>query len=107
MRLIPVLLCPRPVALALRSAAGLVPLLLFADDVAAQGLPVDTGSRLPVWLWFVGTAVLGLVLVYGIMRSRGRSRAERGITEQATKNLYAEENGDRAASAGVKPERDR
>ena len=107
MRLIPVLLCSRPVAVGLRSAAGLVPLLLFPGNVAAQGLPVDTGSRLPVWLWVVGTAVLGLVLAYGIMRNRGRSRAERRVTEDATKNLYAEEEGDRVASARVKPERDR
>ena len=107
MRLIPVLLCSRPVAVGLRSAAGLVPLLLFPGNVAAQGLPVDTGSRLPVWLWVVGTAVLGLVLAYGIMRNRGRSRAERRVTEDATKNLYAEEEGDRVGSARVKPERDR
>jgi hypothetical protein len=66
-------------------------LALFSDDLAAQGLPVETGSHLPVALWFIGAAVLGLVIAYGIMRNRTRTRAEKHIT---TKNNYAEENRD-------------
>jgi uncharacterized integral membrane protein len=60
---------------------------LFPHDLAAQGLPVETGSHLPVALWFIGAAVLGLVIAYGIMRNR----TEKHIT---TKNNYAEENRD-------------
>jgi hypothetical protein len=59
---------------------------------SAQGLPVDTGSHLPVALWAVGTAVLGLVLVYGIAKNRQRTRSEKQLTERATKDLYARED---------------
>jgi hypothetical protein len=72
--------------------------LLFADDLPAQGLPVETGSPLPIWIWFIGSGILGLVIAYGIMRNRGRTRAERNVTDQATKNLYAEEERDRVRS---------
>jgi hypothetical protein len=70
-------------------------LALFAflpGEVAAQGQPVETGSHLPVAMWFIGAGVLGLVLAYGIMRNRRRTRAEKATTEQATKDLYAREN---------------
>jgi threonine/homoserine/homoserine lactone efflux protein len=60
--------------------------------VKAQGLPVDTGSHLPVALWAVGTAVLGLVLVYGIAKNRQRTMSEKQLTERATKDLYARED---------------
>ncbi|NOJ46031.1 cytochrome c-type biogenesis protein CcmH [Bradyrhizobium sp. WSM 1744] len=46
---------------------------------------------MPVALWFIGAAVLGLALAYGIMRNRRRTRAEKQITEEATKDLYARE----------------
>jgi hypothetical protein len=61
----------------------------------AQGLPVDTGSQIPVMLWFIGAGILGLVIAYGIMRNRGRTRAEKQLTESATKNLYRREENDR------------
>lgn len=61
-------------------------------ELAAQGQPVETASHLPVALWFIGAGVLGLVLAYGIMRNRRRTRAEKQMTEQATKDLYAREN---------------
>jgi hypothetical protein len=73
-------------------------LVMFPVSLVAQGLPVETASQLPVALWFAGAGVLGLVLAYGILRNRGRTRAEKQITEQATKNLYAEEERDRAGS---------
>ena len=76
---------------------ALLVLALFPDDLAAQGLPAETGSHLPVALWFIGAAVLGLVIAYGIMRNRTRTRAEKHITDQATKNAYAEENRDRVS----------
>jgi hypothetical protein len=71
---------------------------IFPDDLAAQGLPTATGSHFPVALWFVGAGVLGLVLAYGIIRNRSRTRAEKQVTEQATKRRYAEEERDRVRS---------
>ena len=55
-----------------KAAVIILPLLFLAvpDDLAAQGLPVETGSHIPVAIWFIGAAVLGLVLAYGIMRNR-------------------------------------
>lgn len=66
--------------------------VLIPGELAAQGQPVKTASHLPVALWFIGAGVLGLVLAYGIMRNRQRTRAERQITEQATKDLYGRES---------------
>jgi hypothetical protein len=77
---------------------ALFTVLFFPDNLAAQGQPVETGSHMPVALWFIGAGVLGLVIAYGIMRNRTRTRAEKQITEQATKNLYSKENRDRTAS---------
>jgi hypothetical protein len=71
---------------------------LLTDKAAAQGLPAETGSHLPVALWFVGAGVLGLVLAYGIFRNRSRTHAEKQVTEQAAKNLYTEEERDRIRS---------
>ncbi len=76
-------------------------LTLFAltassSNLAAQGLPVQTASQIPVALWFIGVVVLGLVIAYGIMRNRSRTRAEKQTTDEATKTLYAREERDRA-----------
>jgi hypothetical protein len=49
---------------------------------------------------FAGAVVLGLVLTYGITRNRSRTRTEKQITEQATKDLYVREERDRANSGG-------
>jgi len=68
-------------------------LLMIATPAAAQGLPVDTGSHLPVWLWFVGAAILGLAMAYGISRNRKRTRAEKQVTEAATRANYAKQSG--------------
>jgi hypothetical protein len=73
-------------------------LALWPADLAAQGLPVDTGSHIPVALWFVGAGLLGVVIAYGILHNRKRTRAERLRTEQATKDIYREEERDRARS---------
>jgi hypothetical protein len=77
---------------------GLLAPVLFSDELAAQGLPTETGSHFPVVLWFVGAGVLGLVLAYGIIRNRRRTGAEKQITERATKSRYAEEERDRVRS---------
>jgi len=79
---------------------ALFTLLFFPNNLAAQGQLVETGSHLPVALWFIGAGVLGLVMAYGIMRNRTRTRAEKEITEQATKDLYAKEGKDRLRSDG-------
>jgi hypothetical protein len=71
---------------------------MVPDTLAAQGLPVETGSHLPVALWFIGAVILGLALAYGIKRNRRRNIAEKRVTDQATKGLYAEEERDRAKS---------
>ena len=71
---------------------------LFESSAFAQGLPVYTGSQLPVALLFVGSGVLGLVIVYGIMRNRRRTRSEKNKTEQATRELYRAEDRDRRVS---------
>ena len=43
-------------------------------------------------LWFiavpVGTAILGFLIAYGMMRNRSRTRAETMRTEQATHEIY-------------------
>ena len=77
---------------AAKFAAFVTLLILVPGELAAQGQPVETASHLPVALWFIGAAVLGLVLAYGIMRNRRRTRAEKQITEQATKERYAQES---------------
>ena len=77
----------------------LVVSILF--PVSAQAQPAQNGSMLPVAIWWIASCVLGLVLAYGIIHTRGRSRAEKRQTEQATKKLYAEEENDRIKSGSV------
>lgn len=66
--------------------------ILSPDSLAAQGPPVNTGSHVPVALWFIGAFVLAGAIVYGIMRNRRRSGAEKQITEQATRDNYRRES---------------
>jgi uncharacterized integral membrane protein len=72
--------------------------VFLPNTLLAQGLPVETASPIPLTLVFVGAAVLGLVLAYGIARTRNRSRAEKQLTDRATKDLYAQEERDRQKS---------
>ena len=72
--------------------------VFFPVDLAAQGQPVANGPMLPLALWWGGACILGLVIVYAILRNRSRTRAEKQLTEQATRNLYAEEERDRGQS---------
>ena len=85
---------PRAVILALSA------IIFLPGNLAAQGLPVETGSPIPIAIWAIGTVILGLALVYGIMRNRSRTRAEKQITDQATKDVYAEEERDRLRTHG-------
>jgi hypothetical protein len=72
--------------------------VFFPVDLAAQGQPVANGPMLPLALWWGGACILGVVIAYAILRNRSRTRAEKQLTEQATKNLYAEEERDRRRS---------
>jgi hypothetical protein len=71
---------------------------MVPDNLAAQGLPVETGSHLPVALWFIGAVILGLALAYGIMRNRRRTITDKRVTDRATRSLYAEDERDRTKS---------
>jgi NADH:ubiquinone oxidoreductase subunit 6 (subunit J) len=90
-----------PISRSIRAMRATIVLTLFAmtvssTDLAAQGKPVQTASQVPVALWLIGVVVLGLVIAYGIMRNRSRTRVEKQTTDEATKNLYAKEERDRA-----------
>jgi hypothetical protein len=74
----------------------LVILVFYPADLAAQGQPVQNGPMLPLALWWGGACVLGLVIAYAMLRNKSRTRAEKQVTEQATKKLYAEEERERA-----------
>jgi hypothetical protein len=79
-----------------RMSKPVIAALLFAwvlspSNSAAQGLPVQNGPMLPVALWWIGAFVLGLAMAYGIFRNRKRTRAEKEMTERATRDLYARE----------------
>ena len=49
-------------------------------------------TTLPLWTWVIGAIILGAVLLYGILRNRTRTRQERIISNEATKELYRQEN---------------
>jgi hypothetical protein len=70
-------------------------LLILPGSLAAQGLPVETGSQIPLALWFAGAAVLGIAIAYGIMRNRNRTPAEKKLTDDATEANYAATERDR------------
>jgi hypothetical protein len=72
--------------------------VFFPVDLAAQGQPVANGPMLPLALWWGGACILGVVIAYAILRNRSRTRAEKQLTEQATRNLYAEEERDKGQS---------
>jgi hypothetical protein len=67
-------------------------LVTSASNLAAQGLPVENGSKIPVALWLVGAIILGLVMAWGILHNRKRTPSERQLTEQATKENYRQED---------------
>ena len=88
-------------AFKLAAVLAIVALVLFPTDLAAQGQPVQNGPMLPLALWWGGACVLGLVMVYAILRDRDRTRSEKQVTDQATKDLYAREERDRKRSGSV------
>lgn len=46
----------------------------------------------PLWIWIGGVIVLGIVIAYGIFQNRSRTRGECIATNEATKELYKQEN---------------
>jgi hypothetical protein len=99
MMFVPISSCKRMAAAASTLAIpALAALVSFPADLAAQGQPVQNGPMFPLALWWAGAVVLGLVLAYGILRNRSRTRAEKQVSEQATKKLYAEEERTRVRS---------
>lgn len=43
------------------------------------------------WTWGIGLVVLLIIIIYGVLRSRRRGPATRQLTEDATRELYREE----------------
>ena len=72
-------------------ALVLIATVLSPANLVAQGLPVQNGPMVPIALWWIGAFLLGAALVYGVMRNRTKTSAEKDLTERATKDLYAEE----------------
>ena len=48
-------------------------------------------------LTIVGPALLAIVILWAVLKNRGSTRAERDRTEQATHDLYREEEAERRA----------
>jgi hypothetical protein len=46
----------------------------------------------PEWIWGIAIVILGITLAYGLIRSRGKSPAEKNVTDQATLRNYREED---------------
>lgn len=64
-----------------------------ADDAAPK---VGAGSMasLPVGLWWLGSLLLAIGLLYGILNNRRKTRVEKRLTEEATQRLYKAEDQD-------------
>jgi hypothetical protein len=67
-------------------------LILLPQSAQAQA-PAQNGSFVPVALWGIGICALGVAMAYGIMQTRKRSRAQKQVTEEATKENYRRETG--------------
>jgi hypothetical protein len=46
----------------------------------------------PEWIFGIAIVILGIALAYGLIRSRGKSPAEKNVTDQATLRNYREED---------------
>lgn len=75
----------------MRSTYFLVLAASFVPSYALAQAPAQNGSMVPVALWVVGACVLGAVMAYGIMHNRKRTRAQKELTEEATKENYRRE----------------
>jgi hypothetical protein len=52
-------------------------------------------AQLPVVIWWIGSGLLAIALIYGIIRTGHRSKMETVRSEEATKRLYEKEEKDR------------
>jgi hypothetical protein len=57
-------------------------------------------NQMPVALWWFGSLLLASALIYGIVRTRSRSRGQEQMTEDGTRQLYNEEAKDERRKAG-------
>jgi|1185.fasta_scaffold116435_2 flagellar biosynthesis/type III secretory pathway M-ring protein FliF/YscJ len=48
-------------------------------------------TQVPVAIWWAGSVLLAAAVIYAIMRNRTRSPSEKLRSEQATQEVYAEE----------------
>jgi Flp pilus assembly protein TadB len=49
-------------------------------------------SASPEWIWGIAIIIFAIALAYWMARSRRRSRAEKKVTDAATRDLYRDEN---------------
>lgn len=64
---------------------------------------MDSGGFNWTLLTIVGPALLAVVILWALLKNRGTSRAEHDRTEQATHNLYKEEEAERRAASDKEP----
>ena len=57
-------------------------------------------NQVPVALWWCGSLLLAVALIYGIMRTRSRSHGKEQTTEDRTRQLYKEEAKEERREAG-------
>jgi hypothetical protein len=81
------------IVMALGAVFLVFPPWLVATDSPEKAQHIGL-TKFPLALWFAGAGILGLVIAYGIMRTRTRTTAEKQLTEQTTKDLYRREERD-------------
>jgi hypothetical protein len=82
------------IVLALIAVFYVFPPWLVATDSPEKAQHIGV-TQFPLALWFAGAGILGLVIAYGVMRTRNRTSAGKQLTEQTTKDLYRREERDR------------
>jgi len=68
-----------------------VSLAMLTDAAMAQGQPVHNATPLQAWVLFIGTGMLGLAIMYGILKTRSRTVGEKRLRDEATKDVYRAE----------------
>ena len=64
-----------------------------ADD-AARKTGAGSMASLPVGMWWLGSLLLAIALIYAILNNRRRTPEDIHATEEATRRLYKEEDRD-------------
>jgi hypothetical protein len=70
-----------------------------AAGITKERLDMDSGGFNWTLLTIVGPALLAIVILWALLKNRGTSRAELDRTEQATHNLYKEEEAERRSES--------